>query len=487
MSRTTLVIGPPGTGKTHYLMDEVAKALNQGIPPDKIAFLTFTKQAAQEAVSRAVSQFGLDRKEFKYFRTLHSLAYNHLGLKRSDVMTTRHFIEFGKAMGVQFSGHYDEETERAMVAGKIGDQLLGLYSLARSRSRNMEQEWELGGQYYEFERYVARDFDANLRAFKSYHGLLDFGDFLDHVHTPLDVDLFILDEAQDQTPQQWELAKRLASRAKKVLIAGDDDQAIFTWAGADVSRLLGMRGERLQLPVSYRLPKQVFNVVNGISSRIGTRFPKTWRSRDAEGSVKYLPYGMEDSVDIREGDWMLLCRQRSHLNRLERLAKQQGQTYVIDGHNILKSDVVQAVVFYEQLRSGKTLDLIQVEVIAKFIMDFRLPDALSSRVDYNDVPWPWHGKPDWMEALTLIDTDDLEWLRSVRRNGISLKDEPKVRISTIHGSKGAEADNVLLLTSVSRKIKTNGLLNPDDERRVWYVGSSRARQNLFMVGPELFC
>lgn len=484
MSRTSLIIGPPGTGKTSRLMQEVSSALSSGTPPDRIAFLSFTKQAATEAVSRITSTLKLDPKDFKYFKTLHALAYNIIGLRRNEVMTTKHFKEFGTQHGWEFSQHY-ELGERPILAGKIGDQLLALYQMSKANNRTMIEEYEYGTQYCEFEKTVARDFDHHLQLFKDFNGLMDFSDFLNHVHNPIDVDLFIIDEAQDLTPQQWELAKRLAKTAKKIIIAGDDDQAIFTWAGADVRRFLGLNAPKEFLPQSYRLAKSIFDVCTGISGRITERFDKEFKPRAELGQVTFLPTDVPDHVDVRTGIWLCLGRHRSQLPGLEKMARQSGRTYFLDDVSILQSPIFQAVIRYEAMRRGEAQEVRHLETIAKHIRDFTLPKNLAGKLHYDEIKWPWQGKPDWMDALKLISPDDQEYIRSIKRNGHSLTDTPTVRITTVHGSKGAEADNVLLMTNTHRRVRMAARQFPDDERRVWYVGCSRARNHLVLAGPEM--
>jgi DNA helicase-2/ATP-dependent DNA helicase PcrA len=72
------------------------------------------------------------------------------------------------------------------------------------------------------------------------------------------------------------------------------------------------------------------------------------------------------------------------------------------------------------------------------------------------------------------------------KKGESLTEDPRIRISTIHSAKGAQATNVMLLTdtmrrpySMWRKISTFD----EDEARVWYVGLTRAKQNLHLIHP----
>ena len=81
-----LILGPPGCGKTHTLIEIVRDALSRGVEPDRIGYVSFTKKAVTEAVERAGSAFNLTPKSLPYFRTLHSLGYSGLGLSQSDLM-----------------------------------------------------------------------------------------------------------------------------------------------------------------------------------------------------------------------------------------------------------------------------------------------------------------------------------------------------------------------------------------------------------------
>ena len=83
------ILGPPGTGKTTTLLDMVDQALEEGTRPTDIAFLAFTRKAANEAKERAAKRFDLCPKEdLPNFRTLHSLALTLTDIKRDQVMQT---------------------------------------------------------------------------------------------------------------------------------------------------------------------------------------------------------------------------------------------------------------------------------------------------------------------------------------------------------------------------------------------------------------
>ena len=85
MTNEKLILGPPGCGKTYTLIQRIRKALEDGVRPEEIAFVSFTRKAIQEAVERVLDEFGMDIKQLAYFRTLHSIAFRTLGLSRGSV------------------------------------------------------------------------------------------------------------------------------------------------------------------------------------------------------------------------------------------------------------------------------------------------------------------------------------------------------------------------------------------------------------------
>ena len=76
------------------------------------------------------------------------------------------------------------------------------------------------------------------------------------------------------------------------------------------------------------------------------------------------------------------------------------------------------------------------------------------------------------------------YIISLLRRKENLNRAPRITLSTIHGSKGGEADNVMLLTELPRVIDENYFENKDDERRVFYVGMTRAMKELHIVRSQ---
>jgi superfamily I DNA/RNA helicase len=97
-----------------------------------------------------------------------------------------------------------------------------------------------------------------------------------------------IDEAQDLSPLQWDVAHVLEQHSDRIYCAGDDDQAIYRWAGADVEHFIGLNGGYEVLEQSYRVPATVHPMAERIAKRIKRRVPKTYLPRKEAGKVQRI-------------------------------------------------------------------------------------------------------------------------------------------------------------------------------------------------------
>ena len=147
--------GPPGTGKTTTLLNQVDELLSKGMSPNDIGYFAFTRKAAHEARDRAISRVNLDPEEdFTFFRTLHSLAFQLLGMSGPQILSDRNLKDFGKATGVDLtSGGTEHTTDDGFVLLKSHNPVMQAIDLARNSLLGQSQAYnvtELKLPFYDF-------------------------------------------------------------------------------------------------------------------------------------------------------------------------------------------------------------------------------------------------------------------------------------------------------------------------------------------------
>jgi superfamily I DNA/RNA helicase len=490
-----IVLGPPGCGKTTYLLNVVDQEMTKGTKPSRIGYFSFTRKATHEAMDRAIAKFNMTRQDFPYFKTLHALAFQQLALSKDRVLGARQFKEIGEALGLAFSDYMPFEEGQMPISAKAGDQVLYMVGMARARLITLKEQFDTGPDL-DVDWYRVQQFDEALRDYKRGTGAVDFSDMLDHFVencAPLDIDVAIIDEAQDLSKQQWRMVNHAISKAKRVHIAGDDDQAIYRWSGADVDTFLSLEGRKRVLDQSYRLPSDIHALCNRLSGRITRRFPKEWKPRDEKGAVSYI--ATLDALDFNQGSYLILARNRYLLNPIEQFVKESAIPYMVGNRSSIDQEQVRAIVLWEKLRKGEDIHVDDARHVYHYIRSgqgVRRGFKALKNFDENSVcnmqTLTTYGGLEtdviWHDALTAIPAEELEFMLAAKRRGEKISRQPRITLSTIHGVKGGEADHVVLLSDMAYRSYADMQRDPDDEHRVAYVGASRARQSLTIVLPQ---
>jgi len=496
-SKVKVIFGPPGTGKTTTLLNILDSELHAGVPASRIAFVSFTRKAANEARERAAAKFSLSMKDFLYFRTIHSLAYKRLSLRPGDVMQRSDWDEIGERVGCEFSGDYDLQEGVDQLRSQEGDRVLALIGLARARQLHWSQGYDhqvFRGERMFRERYL--EIAKAVEEYKHARSLVDFTDMLEYAlerTLPLDIDVAVIDEAQDLSALQWEVCNHLFANAKRVYIAGDDDQAIYRWAGADVRRFQGLRyDERQVLDKSYRLPAAVYREACSILGEIRERVPKTWAPRDDEGVVKVIAAPQYTPVGNGE-EWLVLARTRFLVKQVSARLFHKGIPCTVFGRSTVVEKHVTAMHVWAALQNREFIAADQVRALYECMTD--VPEDF----DYHALPKKQlyshalltekYGlrvplRAEWASALGGIPYSQCHYYERCIDNGYDLAARPRIQLNTIHAVKGGECDNVLLMTDITPQQAT-AMSRPsteesDDLHRVFYVGATRARRSLYV-------
>jgi DNA helicase-2/ATP-dependent DNA helicase PcrA len=566
----TRLFGGPGSGKTTALLDRVDELLDQDdVTIRDILVVSYTRAAAAEVRERLAERLDISPRALKgNVATMHAKAYELLDLSRNDVVGESDKKEFCEEYGVEFEDEYGGAGRRTARSTTIGNKIIATSQWLQRTRRDVSDWYDVPFQWNVEEVRLPPEVDPNaqegnkytptwpsdddridvpevIRAWRSYkgeHGLVGFADMLERVKQRSlvpHVDYLVIDEFQDITTLQYDVYQEWKPHMERVLIAGDDDQVVYAWQGADPNLLLDAeRDEDEVLPNSYRLPSQVLNVVNQEIRHIDKRQEKDLRPRKEGGVVEgiespsMLDLARNVRYTIEQGDddetVMVLFRARYQLFQFIDEFLPLGMPFsALTDQRMWTDRLTQYVRGIERLEREEALDGLQARRLADMLQDsafgsndrddlFDRIDELQEDAGVDDLT-DLSVDPDVITEFAPFAPDGasagdmLRKVTSFQRNSVEAyfageyrgMDPDRVRIGTIHSAKGREADHVFVATDLTEKVveqmaasveddevdaveEFTASTDPvpiltDNERRVFYVGMSRARERLVIL------
>lgn len=453
--QVNLLFAGAGCGKTTKLLDILEQELKTH-KPQEIAYVSFTREGSYVGRDRAIKKFNYKQDDFPYFRTLHSIAFRELKMKQENMLQKKHYKILSEKMGMDFLGYYTEDLINN------DDKYLFFNEMYRNNPEAAARMYLKDLNTWKLE-YV----NKNYRSFRNICKLNDFTDLIEKFtakNKALPVKIAFIDEAQDLTTLQWRMVWTAFKDCERIYIAGDDNQAIFEWSGADVKYFLNLKANIEILDKSYRLPENILNLSNTIVDRIQNKVDKELKGTDKKGEVIRITELEELNINPDE-TYMFISRNNKFIKDIEKYLQSKGLLYYKKGNKSTVKKEYEAIKKFEEVRK---LNIMTEED------EYKLKPHLKKSVDLTK---EWYKNFNW-------DNEKLLYFREIIANKNFNWDNIKIRVNTIHTVKGGEADNVILLTDITKNVNRNLQQNPDSENRVLYVGITRAKERLYIRDPH---
>lgn len=579
-----LVIAGAGSGKTKTLTYRVARLIEDGIKPENILLLTFTKKAAAEMLSRATIVLD-NRCEKVAGGTFHSFAniilrkYSKLlGLKNNFTIMDRADCEdvINHIVGQLFPKKEKRFPKKST--------LLDIYSKSINKVTPTKQI--IADEFPQFTHCEDKIIEVHKAyvAYKRENSVLDYDDLLLYIKLLLENNdglrkrlsneykYIMVDEYQDTNTLQADVIKLLASEHNNIMAVGDDAQSIYSFRGANFRNILDFpklfeNTKIIKLEQNYRSTQNILKLTNEIISKAKEKYTKNLFSNIVSPQVPALICAKDTQMeadficqrilelldeDISLSDICVLTRNARMSYNLEiELSKRAIPFQKFGGPKFMETAHIKDVVAHLRviLNPDDVISLTRILLLLKgvgastvnniipIIKGDLKPDIklLPSNKSQSLTPlfntlgqlrdYSTTKKPEEIVSAVINyyrpilqdkyddfskrekDLDHFEYLSTQYSNledfisdlaleppdasveGMYKKnsDDEALTISTIHSAKGLEWDSVFIIGAVDGRFPSAYSFNSeeemDEELRLMYVATTRAKNNLYITYP----
>lgn len=586
-----LVIAGAGSGKTRVITYKVCYLIENGVNPNSILLLTFTKKAAQEMLDRVNKLLKNKIGGNVLGGTFHSFA-NYILRRYSKVIGIKDnftIIDTTDSADI-FSLLKSELKINKKIDGKPFPDKKELQEIT-TKARNIETSINnvIDKFFYKYIDYT----DEIITLIKYYEkykktfNLLDYDDLIIILRDNLrdnagflkavqnEIEYVLVDEYQDTNTIQRDIADLIASKNEKITVVGDDAQSIYTFRGADYENILRFPQFHpncgvVKLECNYRSNQNILYFINSIISnaQIGYKknlytnmqssqkpiFKKFANERDEAKFIVDKILEIKGDI-LNYNDFAILTHAAWHSNVIQTELMARGIPFdviggikfaerahvkdiiaflriiinhidaiswhrilqLIDGiGNVRATEIITSInkkngiiefsefqnrKYYDELNRLENMynkiinnDNIKIDEIFNLIYDFYIPLFKKNYGNYDE-------REQDLEVLRIITSnyesiekflDDftLEPPNNKFHNGVfpgSKNNKDTVKVSTIHSAKGLEWNTVFIPHAIDGLFPSEKSLSTledlEEERRVFYVACSRAKENLFITIP----
>jgi DNA helicase-2/ATP-dependent DNA helicase PcrA len=528
-ARIALVLAGPGSGKTTTLTSRFVRLVRQGVDRRRILALTFTRKAAGEIKERVAKALDLESARELNVGTFHGFSFRHLRSDPSAAGLSERFQLWDtpqqrRAFHVRRMW-WNEEIDILDIIGGAKERLLDAASFAAQ----VEEDDPIGVSAVDYFRV----YESALRE----AGAIDFADMVPLVVRAMDrnpafaaavagrYDHVLVDEYQDVNPGQILLLERFVNAGVNLWAVGDDDQTLYAFRAADVRFILDFPQKYPAARVhvldrNYRAGRHMVAAARRLIANNRARRHKDYRAVVAEtGEIVIRGYRTPQIEARQTARAVAMLLRRGHLPRqiavlyrigsvglaLQPALQKLGIRYEVRGAGDLWQGTAARLVVgaLHYLRDGATVEAMgrmgsskRAEIARSQLdqagddvrRDFPASCRLVGKIVANAVPGrasereraEWTSVVEAVIALAL-GCNSLEALESeIAEQSAALRQAPEaaVVVSTIQSAKGLEWDAVLMVGMEQGVLPHASNDDLEEERRVAYVGITRARRHL---------
>jgi superfamily I DNA/RNA helicase len=517
------VPGPPGTGKTHRWLKNSYSEFLQKYPWDRIVVLSHTRTAAKEII-----------KAVDNLPKLKNVPDSQL----EDQICTIHSYFRGEYVRLQ---KYEKKEHEKFCSENIEMKfwnkpkswekhpLYEFSSHAHGRELTFDAYWTVCDphRYEPYKLHTLKELKTKYDKFREDHKKLSFEDMIDnflfHAEIPTDIDILIVDEAQDCSRPQIKALQKAATFAKRFIFVGDADQTIHEYAGSDPNYFYklastkeskdnelteGLRCGRTINQICKKIILPVWKKWGVYAERIWTpakENPHDPNSKEIIGKSYWIPSLGQSCIanDIliekilntnetflftyrgnpthkhinqyleKNGiDYKLVSNDRPHVSRGHFRCFKTWQNFLND--KVSKRQIMdywplmgKSVKVHGKGSIDHIKSLIDKEYnIQELIdMDFILPETKKCQ--------------SFSEVLTYKDLiPKIPFIKKVLANRMDTEKMPRVQHDTIHKVKGLTFDNVIVDLSVYHTERG------DEPIRLAYTAYSRGKNDCWSIGSS---